>query len=119
MKTISLEEYKKTKLYDIKRLEDIVISCKELKYVLTRSWFEHLRNVVNSWDKRLLISDGAYNLFRIFSDEFPPTLLDKRLLIVAGQAEEQNRLRPYRKIRGELASTQEEKGSSLLLTHAR
>lgn len=106
MKTISLEEYKKTKLNDIKRLEDIVISCKELKYVLTRSWFERLRNVVNSWDERLLISDGAYNLFRIFSDEFPPALLDKRLLIVAGQAEEQNRLRPYRKTRGELASTQ-------------
>lgn len=106
MKMISLEDYKKTKLNDIKSLEDIIISCEELKYVLTRSWFGRLRNVVNSWDKRLLISDGAYNLFRILSDEFSPALLDQRLLIVAGLAKKQNRLRPYRKTRGELASIQ-------------
>lgn len=106
MKTISLEEYKNTRLNDIKRLEDFVISCEQLKYVLTRSWFERLRNVVNSWDNRRLISDGVYNLFRAFSDEIYPALLDKRLFIVAGQAKKQNRLRPYRKTRGELASTQ-------------
>lgn len=106
MKIISLEEYKNTRLNDIKRLENFVISCEELKYVLTRSWFGRLRNVVNSWDNRRLISDGAYNLFRVFSDEFHPALLDKRLFIVAGQAKKQNRLRPYRKTRGELASTQ-------------
>jgi hypothetical protein len=106
MKTISLEEYKNIRFNDIKRLEDIIISCEELKYVLTRSWFWRLRNVVNSWDDRRLISDGAYNLFRILSDEFHPARLDRRLSIVAGQAKKQSRLRSYRKTRGELASVQ-------------
>ncbi|MGD9159798.1 MAG: hypothetical protein PVG39_15390 [Desulfobacteraceae bacterium] len=45
-------------------------------------------------------------MFRIFSDEFSPTLLDQRLLIVACLAKKQNRLRPFRKTRGELASIQ-------------
>ena len=106
MKTLSLEEYKRLKLHEVHQLENHVSSLSELRFVLNASWFRRVIDVINSWDDRRKIDDGAYNLFRILSDELQPAILNKRLSIVEALAREQNRLRPYRKTRGELASAQ-------------
>lgn len=106
MKTLSLEEYKILKLREVHQLENHVTSLSELRFVLNESWFRRVTDVINSWDDQRKIDDGAYNLFRILSDELQPALLNKRLSIVEALAREQNRLRPYRKTRGELASAQ-------------
>jgi len=109
MKTLSLDDYKRIKLDAVERLEYQVIISSELKYVLDESWFSRVRAVINSWDDRddrLKIDDGAYNLFSILLNEFHSEILDKRLARIETLARKQNRLRPYRKTRGELASAQ-------------
>ncbi len=87
-------------------MENNITFWSELRFVLTKSWFNRVREAINSWDNHRKIDDGAYNLFRILSDEFNPALLNDRLVKVEAVSREQNRLRAYRKSRGELASIQ-------------
>ena len=106
MKTLSVEEYQKIRLGELHDLEKKATSWSELRYVLNDSWFKRVRAVVNSWDSQLKIDDGAYNLFRILLDDLEPAVLNSRLVKVEAISREQNRLRSYRKSRGELASVQ-------------
>jgi hypothetical protein len=83
-----------------------VASWSELRFVLNESWFKRVKAVINNWDDRLKVDDGAYNLFRILSEDLSPIILNKRLVKVEALSREQSKLRSYRKTRGELASTQ-------------
>ena len=106
METLSLEDYKKIKYNEVQELENHVASLSELRDVLNKSWFNRVRKVINSWDSQRKIDDGAYNLFRILSNQFKPALLNERLEKVEAISRQQNRPKSYRKTRGELASTQ-------------
>lgn len=106
METLSIEDYKKIRLKELHHLENKVASWNELRFVLSDSWFERVRAVINSWDDQLKIVDGAYNLFRILLDDLDPAVLNGRLVKVEAVSRKQNRLRGYRKSRGELASIQ-------------
>ena len=106
MKTLSVKEYQKIRLKELHDLEKKATSWSELRYVLNDSWFKRVRAVVNCWDSQLKIDDGAYNLFRILLDDLEPAVLNSRLVKVEAISREQNRLRSYRKSRGELASIQ-------------
>lgn len=106
METLQLDEYKKIKLKKLHDLENKAPSWSELRFVLRDSWFERIRAVINSWDDKLKIDDGAYNLFRILLDDLNPAVLNSRLVKVEAVSRDQNRLRAYRKSRGELASVQ-------------
>jgi hypothetical protein len=106
MEALSLEDYKMVRLSEVQELEINAASWNELKFVLNKSWFNRVRAVINNWDNQLKIDDGAYNLFRILLDELNPILLNERLEKVEEISRQQNRLRPYRKTRGELASVQ-------------
>lgn len=106
MKTLSVKEYQKIRLKELHDLEKKATSWSELRYVLNDSWFKRVRAVVNCWDSQLKIDDGAYNLFRILLDDLEPAVLNSRLVKVEAISREQNRLRSYRKSRGELASVQ-------------
>lgn len=106
METLSVEEYKKIRLRELHDLENNATSWSELRFVLNDSWFKRVRAVINRWDNQLKIDDGAYDLFRILSDDLDPTVLNNRLMKVEAISREQNRLRSYRKSRGELASVQ-------------
>lgn len=106
METLSVEEYKKIRLRELHDLENKATSWSELRFVLNESWFKRVRSVINRWDSQLKIDDGAYNLFRILSYDLDPTVLNSRLVKVEAISREQNRLRSYRKSRGELASVQ-------------
>jgi hypothetical protein len=106
MKTLPLDEYKKIKLKELHDLENKVTSWSELRFVLRDSWFERVRAVITRWDDKLRIDDGAYNLFRILLDDLDPAVLNSRLVKVEAVSRGQNRLRAYRKSRGELASVQ-------------
>jgi hypothetical protein len=106
METLSIEDYKKLKLNEVQELQKNIASLSELRIALNNSWFDRVRAVISCWDNQLKIEDGAYDLFRIFSYEFNPILLNRRLEKVDEISRQQNRLRSYRKTRGELASTQ-------------
>jgi hypothetical protein len=106
METLSVEEYKKIRLKELHDLENNATSWSELRFVLDDSWFKRVRAVINRWDNQLKIDDGAYNLFRILSDDLDPTVLNNRLMKVEAISREQNCLRSYRKSRGEFASVQ-------------
>jgi hypothetical protein len=106
METLSIVDYKKIRLKDLDDLENKAASLSELRFVLSDSWFERVRLVINSWDDQRKIDDGAYNLFRILLDDLEPTALNGRLMKVEAVSRKQNRLRAYRKSRGELASIQ-------------
>ena len=106
METLPVEEYKKIKLRELYDLENRAISWSELRFVLNGSWFKRVRTVINSLDNQLKIDDGAYNLFSILLDDLDPVVLNSRLVKVEAVSREQNRLRAYRKSRGELASIQ-------------
>ncbi|MBA7495281.1 hypothetical protein ES702_05863 [subsurface metagenome] len=106
METLSVEDYKRLKLSEVRELEKNVASLRELRLVLNKSWFNRVRAVINGWDNQLKIDDGAYDLFRIFSYELDPILLNERLEKVEAISRQQSRLRSYRKTRGELASVQ-------------
>ena len=106
METLSIEEYKKIRLKELQSLENKTSLWSELRFVLSASWFDRVRAIINSWDDQLKIDDGAYNLFRILLDDLDPGVLNKRLMKVEAISREQNRLRAYRKSRGELASVQ-------------
>ena len=106
METLSVEDYKKIRLRELYELEKNATSWSELRFVLNESWFKRVRAVINRWDNQLKIDDGAYNLFRILSDDLNPIILNKRLVKVEAISREQSRLRSYRKSRGELASVQ-------------
>lgn len=111
METLPVEDYKKIKLNAVQELENNIALGSELSFVLTKSWFNRVREGINSWDNQLgwdkqpKIDDGAYDLFNIFN-KFGPALLNKRLEKVEAISRQQNRLRSYRKTRGELASVQ-------------
>ena len=106
MEALSIEDYKKIKLKEVQELENNIAFWSELRFVLNKSWFNRVREVINSWDNQRKIDDGAYNLFRILANEFSPALLNERLEKVEAISRQQNRLRSYRKTRGELASAQ-------------
>lgn len=106
METLSVEDYIKSQLNEVQELEKNIASLSELAFVLNESWFNRVRAVINCWDNQLRISDGAYDLFRIFLYEYDPILLNERLEKVEAISRQQNRLRSYRKTRGELASAQ-------------
>ena len=106
METLSVENYKKTRLNEVDELEKNVASLSELRFVLNKAWFGRVREVVNRWDNQLKIDDGAYDLFRIFLHELDPILLNERLKKIEAISGQQSRLRSYRKTRGELASVQ-------------
>jgi hypothetical protein len=106
MESLSLEKYKEIRLRELHDLEKNVASWSELRFVLNESWFKRVKAVINNWDDRLKVDDGAYNLFRILSEDLSPIILNKRLVKVEALSREQSKLRSYRKTRGELASTQ-------------
>lgn len=110
METLSVEDYKKIKLHEVQELEKNIASLSELKCVLNQSWFNRVREVINSWwdINQLKIDDGAYTLFGILSNKFKPALLNKRLEKVRAISRQQNpnRSKSYQKTRGELASAQ-------------
>ena len=106
METLSVEEYKKIRLRELHDLGNKATSWSELKFVLNGSWFKRVRAVINSWDNQLKIDDGAYNLFRLLLDDLDPAVLNSRLVEIEAVSRDQNRLRAYRKTRGELASVQ-------------
>jgi hypothetical protein len=106
METLAVKEYKKIRLRELHDLESKATSLSELKFVLNDYWFKRVRAVINNWDNQLKIDDGAYDLFRILLDDLNPTALNSRLVKVEAISREQNRLRSYRKSRGELASVQ-------------
>ena len=112
METLSVEDYKKVRLNAVNELEKNVASLSELRFVLNKSWFRRVRAGINSWnnqlswDKQPKIDDGAFDLFNILSREFCPALLNERLEKIEAISRQQNKLRSYRKTRGELASSQ-------------
>ena len=106
METLPIEEYKKIKLKELQYLESKATSWSELRFVLSDSWFNRVKAVINKWDDQLKIDDVAYNLFRILLEDLDPGVLNNRLVKVETVARKQNRLRAYRKSRGELASVQ-------------
>ena len=106
METLSVEEYKKIRLRELHDLENKATSWNELRFVLSGSWFKRVRAVIKSWDNQRKIDDGAYNLFRILLDDLDPAVLNSRLVEIEAVSRDQNRLRAYRKSRGELASVQ-------------
>lgn len=106
METLSIEDYKKIKLRELQKLEEKAISWSELRFVLNKSWFQRVRAVIERLDNQLKIDDGAYNLFRLLSDDLNPIQLNKKLAKVESISREQSRLRSYRKSRRELASVQ-------------
>lgn len=106
METLSVEEYREIKLRELDDLEKASNSWSELRFVLNKSWFKRVRDVINGWSTQLNFQDGAYELFRIFSHELNPAILNKRLVKIEAISREQNRLRAYRKTRGELGSKQ-------------
>lgn len=101
-----MDEYRRIKERDISELEKCVASLHELKFVLNKRWFLRLRKVLEGFDANLSFNDGAYDLFRILSYEFPVEVLEKKLLDIARLAGQQGRLRSYRKTRKELGSPQ-------------
>jgi hypothetical protein len=106
MKTLSVEEYREIKLLELNDLEKASTSWGELRFVLDKFWFKRVREVIDSFDDQLQFKDGAYDLFRIFSNELNPAILNKKLIRIEAISREQKRLRSYRKTRGELASKQ-------------
>lgn len=112
METLSVEDYKKVRLNAVYELEKNVSSLNELIFVLNKSWFRRVRAGINSWnnqlswDKQPKIDDGAFDLFNKLSREFNPALLNERLQKIEAISRQQNKLRSYRKTRGELASSQ-------------
>lgn len=112
METLSIEDYKKVRLNAVNELEKNVASLSELRFVLNKSWFSRVRAGINSWnaqlswDKQPKIDDGAFDLFNILSYEFNPALLNERLEKIEAISRQQNKLRSYRKTRGEFTSTQ-------------
>jgi hypothetical protein len=106
MQELSLDDYKLVRFNDIQKLENDIISSKELKFVLKRNWFERVKKVVNDFDERLSITDGAYSLFTRFLYDIQVESFDKRLTTIAALAKKQGRQKAYRKILGELASVQ-------------
>jgi hypothetical protein len=106
MKRLSVEEYREIKLNELDDLEKASTSWSELRFVLGKSWFKRVRDIINGWHDQLRFKDGAYELFRIFSHELNPEILNKRLVKLEAISREQNRLRAYRKTRGELGSKQ-------------
>lgn len=106
MQELPLDNYKCARFNDIQKLENDIISSKELKFVLKRNWFERVKKVVNDFDERLSIADGAYDLFTRFLYDIQVESFDKRLATVAALAKNQRRQKYYRKTRGELASVQ-------------
>lgn len=106
MEPLSLEKYKQIRLRELHELERNVASWSELRFVLNESWFKRVKAVINNWDDRRKIDDGAYNLFRILSEDLSPIILNKKLKKVESISREQSKLRSYRKSRGELASVQ-------------
>jgi len=106
METLSVEEYKEIKLHELDDLENASTSWSELRFVLGKSWFRRVRDVINGWHAQFQFKDGAYELFRIFSYELNPAILNKRLVKLEAISREQNRLRAYRETRGKLGSKQ-------------
>lgn len=93
-------------------LEDLFLfgqQSQELKYVLTREWTDRIKVVVETWGPKKKFTDGGYNFYRILSqlhNTLSPAELERRLCIIANAAKYQGRLRPYRKTRSELCSSQ-------------
>jgi hypothetical protein len=108
METLSLEDYKKIKLNEVDELEKNIDSLSELKYVLNQSWFNRVREVINSWwdINQLKFNDGAYHLLNILSKKLKPEILNEMLEKIKAIAWQQQRSKSYRKTRGELANTQ-------------
>lgn len=106
MNALSVEEYRVIKLHELDDLERDSASWSELRFVLDKSWFKRMRDVISAWDTRLHFTDGGYELFRIFSNELDPAILNNRLVRLEAISRQQHRLRSYRKTRGELASKQ-------------
>ena len=106
MKKFPLDEYRRIREKDISELKKCVASLNELKYVLNERWFLRLKKVLYDFDDNLSFNDGAYDLFRILSNEFSVEVLEERLINIACLAENQGKLKSYRKTRKELGSTQ-------------
>jgi hypothetical protein len=83
-----------------------VHKTRELRTCLKESWFDRLNRIIVSFDEEIYFSDGAFDLFRIFINEFPIEILEKRLLCIASLARKQQKLTEYRKTLSELASKQ-------------
>ena len=97
MEPFLLEKYKEIRLRELHELERNVASWSELRFALNESWFKRVKAVINNWDDQRKIDDGAYNLFRILSEDLSPIILNKRLMKVEALSREQSRLRSYRK----------------------
>lgn len=106
MGTLSIEDCKKIRFDKLHELEIVIKSLDELKTVLTSTWFDRVKKVISCWDNRLKIGDGAFNLFRILTDELNPKLLNRKLKKIEEISRKQGKLKSYRKTRGELASIQ-------------
>ena len=94
------------RLNELHEFEIAVKSLDELKTVLNRTWFDRVKKVIIRWDNRTKIGDGAFNLFRILTEELDPKILNQKLKNIEEISREQRKLRSYRKTRGELASVQ-------------
>ena len=82
MQELPLNDYKLVRFNNIRKLENDIISSKELKFVLERNWFERVKKVVNDFDERLSITDGAYNLFTRFLYDIQVESFDKSSLLL-------------------------------------
>lgn len=94
---------------ELETLYEYAQTTEELKYVITREWADRINHLIATWGEKKKFSDGGYNFFRIVSpvlQSINPAELERRLTVVAKSAKSQDRLRPYRKTRSELASTQ-------------